>query len=122
MAIDIALIGNPGCGLTTLFNQMTGGAVHAGHFSTPENKTKEGPVKGHKDVNLIELPGTYSLSAYSIDDVATREILLQGKPDVIVNVIDAASFERNLYLTLQLMELELPMRSEERRVGKECRL
>ena len=109
MAIDIALIGNPGCGLTTLFNQMTGGAVHAGHFSTPENKTKEGPVKGHKDVNLIELPGTYSLSAYSIDDVATREILLQGKPDVIVNVIDAASFERSLYLTLQLMELELPM-------------
>ncbi|MCQ4638029.1 ferrous iron transport protein B [Anaerovorax odorimutans] len=109
MGIDIALIGNPGCGLTTLFNQMTGGSVHTGHFSTPGNKTKEGPVKNHKDVNVIELPGTYSLSAYSIDDVATREILLRGKPDVIVNVIDATGFERNLYLTLQLMELELPM-------------
>ena len=109
MGIDIALIGNPGCGLTTLFNQMTGGTLHTGHFSTPEHKTKEGPVRSHKDVNVIELPGIYSLSAYSVDDVATREILLHGKPDVIVNVVDATGFERNLYLTLQLMELELPM-------------
>lgn len=109
MGIDIALIGNPGCGLTTLFNQMTGGSVHAGHFSTADHKTKEGPVRNHKEVSVIELPGTYSLSAYSVDDVAIRDILLYRKPDVIVNVVDATSFERNLYLTLQLMEVELPM-------------
>lgn len=107
--LNIALIGNPGCGLTTLFNQMTGGTLHTGSFSTSEIRTKEGPVKNHKGLSVIELPGTYSLSAYTVDDRATREILLKGKPDVIINVIDASSFERNLYLTLQLMELELPM-------------
>lgn len=109
MTINIALIGNPGSGLTTLFNQMTGGMTHTGHFSTPKRRTKEGPVKRHRHVSVIELPGTYSLSAYSIDDVAIREILLQGKPDVIINLLDATHFERSLYLTLQLMELELPM-------------
>ena len=108
-SLSIALIGNPGCGLTTLFNQMTGGLQHSGRFSTEAHKTKEGPVRRHRGVNVIELPGIYSLSAYSIDDVATRDILLRGKPDVIVNVVDATSIERNLYLTLQLMELELPM-------------
>lgn len=109
MKINIALIGNPSAGLTTLFNQMTGGTQHNGVFSTDTNKTKEGPVKGHKGVSVIELPGTYSLSAYTIDDISTRDILLHGKPDVLVNILDATNLERNLYLTLQLMELEIPM-------------
>ncbi|MEG0829632.1 MAG: ferrous iron transport protein B [Anaerovoracaceae bacterium] len=109
MDLNIALIGNPNCGLTTLFNQMTGGILHTGKFSTPSHKTKEGPAKQHENVNIIELPGTYSLSAYSIDDVSTRDIILHGKPDVIINIIDATSIERNLYLTLQLLELEIPM-------------
>jgi len=109
MNINIALIGNPSAGLTTLFNQMTGGTRRTGIFSTEANKTKEGPVKGHKGVNVIELPGTYSLSAYTVDDLSTRDILLRGKPDVLVNILDATSLERNLYLTLQLMELEIPM-------------
>lgn len=107
--INIALVGNPTCGLTTVFNQMTGGQQHIGYFSTPNRATKEGPVRRHKGVNVIELPGTYSLSAYAADDVDTRDILLKGKPDVIVNIIDSTALERNLYLTLQLMELELPM-------------
>ncbi|WP_330586544.1 ferrous iron transporter B [Aminipila terrae] len=107
--INIALIGNPNCGLTTVFNQMTGGQQHAGYFSTSHRATKEGPVRRHKGVSVIELPGTYSLSAYTVDDVDTRDILLKGRPDVIVNIIDSTSIERNLYLTLQLMELEIPM-------------
>lgn len=108
-AINVALIGNPNSGLTTLFNQMTDGVLHEGHFSTGKTKTKEGPVKNHKGVSLIELPGTYSLSAFTADDLATRNILLRDKPDVIVNVVDATHLERSLYLTLQLMELNLPM-------------
>lgn len=107
--INIALIGNPNCGLTTVFNQMTGGQQHTGHFSAPHRATKEGPVRRHKGVSVIELPGTYSLSAYTLDDVETRDILLKGKPDVIVNIIDSTAIERTLYLTLQLMELEIPM-------------
>jgi len=107
--LDIAVIGNPGCGSTTLFNRMTGGTTYKGHLSTPSHKSKEGPVRHHKGVNLIELPGTYSLSAYSVDDISTRKVLLDGRPDVIINVIDATGFERSLYLTLQLMELEIPM-------------
>ncbi len=107
--INIALVGNPNCGLTTVFNQMTGGQQHSGYFATSTRATKEGPVRKHKGVNVIELPGTYSLSAYTVDDVDTRDILLKGKPDVIVNIIDSTSLERNLYLTLQLLELGLPM-------------
>ena len=107
--VNIALAGNPNSGLTTLYNQMTGGLQHQGVFSTPGNKTKEGPVKGHNGANVIELPGMYSLSEYTVDDMANRQILLEGKPDVIINIVDATNFERNLYLTLQLMELEIPM-------------
>lgn len=108
-SINIALAGNPNSGLTTLFNQMTDGIQHNGFFSTQNNKTKEGPVKYHKGVNVIELPGMYSLSEYTVDDIANRHILLKGRPDVIINVVDATNFERNLYLTLQLMELGIPM-------------
>jgi len=107
--LNIALAGNPNSGLTTLFNQMTDGNQHAGVFSTPDNKTKEGPVKMHKGVSVIELPGMYSMSEYTVDDLSNRRILLRGKPDVIINIVDATNFERNLYLTLQLMELGRPM-------------
>ena len=107
--LDIVLIGNPNCGTTTLFNQMTDGILHTGHFSSPQYATKEGPVKNHPNINVVELPGTYSLSEYSIEEVAIREILLNKKPDVIINIVDATSIQRNLYLTLQLMELALPM-------------
>lgn len=107
--IHIALAGNPNSGLTTLFNQMTDGSQHSGHFATTGILTKEGPVKDHKGVSVIELPGMYSLSEYTADDLANRKILLEGRPDVIINVVDATNFERNLYLTLQLMELGIPM-------------
>ena len=109
MTIHIGLIGNPSAGLTTLFNQMTGGLQHNGYFSTNKVATKEGPVKGHKGTNVIEFPGTYSLSAYTLDDITTRDILLHKHPDVLINILDATNLERNLYLTLQLMELEIPM-------------
>lgn len=108
-AINVALVGNPNSGLTTLFNQMTDGIEHQGHFSTDKIKTKEGPIKNHKGVNLVELPGTYSLSAFTADDLTIRHILLNGKPDVIINIVDANTLERNLYLTLQLIELNMPM-------------
>ncbi|MDD2484103.1 MAG: ferrous iron transport protein B [Eubacteriales bacterium] len=109
MNIKIALVGNPSSGLTTLFNQMTGGIQHSGYFSTAKTATKEGPVKKHKGVSVIELPGLYSLSSYSKEDLSTRDILVNGRPDVIINIVDATSIERNLYLTLQLMELDIPM-------------
>lgn len=109
MKLSIALVGNPTSGLTTLFNQMTGGLQHAGVFSDSSRYTKEGPVKQHKGVSVIELPGLYSLSSYSKEDLSTRDILLNGRPDVIINVVDASGIERNLYLTLQLMELDIPM-------------
>jgi ferrous iron transport protein B len=107
--ITFALVGNPNSGLTTLFNQLTGGVLHTGFFSNADRATKEGPVKKHKGVSVIELPGTYSLSAYSKDDISNRAILTKEKPDVIINVVDASSIERNLYLTQQLMELEIPI-------------
>ena len=107
--ITIALVGNPTSGLTTLFNQMTGGIQHTGHFSNALRTTKEGPVRHHRGISVIELPGLYSLSSYSKEDLSTRDILINGRPDVIVNILDATAIERNLYLTLQLMELDIPM-------------
>lgn len=101
---NIALVGNPNVGLTTIFNSLTGGVQHKGSFDA-----KEGYLRKHDQVNIIELPGFYSLSAYSVEDLASREILLSGNIDLIINVVDATSIERNLYLTLQLMELDIPM-------------
>lgn len=109
MNLNIALVGNPNSGLTTLFNRLTDGIVHAGRFCSHCRVTKEGPVRGHKGVSIIELPGIYSLSAYSKEDSESRDILIKGHPDVIINVVDASAIERSLYLTLQLMELSIPM-------------
>lgn len=108
-AVSIAIIGNPNCGATTLFNRMTGGIKQKGRFFECCHTAKEGPVRAHKNTTVVELPGTYSLSAYTLNDITARDILINGKPDVIVNIVDATGFERSLYLTLQLMELDIPM-------------
>lgn len=108
-AVKIALIGNPNCGKTTLFNQLTGSNQHVGNFPGVTVEKKEGSIRKHKGATVIDLPGIYSLSPYTSEEVVTRDYLLKEKPDCIINIIDATSIERNLYLTLQLMELDLPM-------------
>ncbi|MEG0831077.1 MAG: ferrous iron transport protein B, partial [Acidaminococcaceae bacterium] len=103
-----ALIGNQNCGKSTLFNQLTGSNQHVGNFPGVTVKKKEGQIKNRKDVTLIDLPGIYSLSPYTSEEIVTRDLLLRGKPDAIINVVDATSIERSLYLTLQVIELNLP--------------
>jgi ferrous iron transport protein B len=107
--ITFALIGNPNSGKTTLFNQMTGSNQRVGNFPGVTVEKKEGSVRGHKGVTVVDLPGIYSLSPYTAEEVVTRDFLIQEKPDAIINIIDATNIERNLYLTLQLMELDIPM-------------
>lgn len=109
MNITFALIGNPNSGKTTLFNQMTGSNQHVGNFPGVTVEKKEGAVRGHKGVNVVDLPGIYSLSPYTAEEVVTRDLLIHETPDAIINIIDATNIERNLYLTLQLMELNIPM-------------
>ncbi len=109
MSITFALIGNPNSGKTTLFNQMTGSNQHVGNFPGVTVEKKEGQMKGHKGVSVVDLPGIYSLSPYTAEEVVTRDFLIDQKPDAIINIIDATNIERNLYLTLQLMELNIPM-------------
>ena len=109
MKITFALIGNPNSGKTTLFNQMTGSNQHVGNFPGVTVEKKEGPARGHKEVTVVDLPGIYSLSPYTAEEVVTRDFLIFDKPDAIINIIDATNIERNLYLTLQLMELNVPM-------------
>ncbi len=105
----LALIGNQNCGKTTLFNQLTGSNQHVGNFPGVTVDSKEGVLKRRKDVTIVDLPGIYSLSPYTAEEVVTRDFLIEKKPDAIINIIDATNLERNLYLTLQLMELNLPM-------------
>jgi len=109
MKITFALIGNPNSGKTTLFNQMTGSNQRVGNFPGVTVEKKDGPVRGHKGVTVVDLPGIYSLSPYTAEEVVTRDFLIFDKPDAIINIIDATNLERNLYLTLQLMELNVPM-------------
>ncbi|MEG1727215.1 MAG: ferrous iron transport protein B [Acidaminococcaceae bacterium] len=108
MKTTFALIGNQNCGKSTLFNQLTGSNQHVGNFPGVTVKKKEGQIKNRKDVTLIDLPGIYSLSPYTSEEIVTRDLLLRGKPDAIINVVDATSIERSLYLTLQVIELNLP--------------
>ena len=105
----IALIGNQNCGKTTLFNQLTGSNQHVGNFPGVTVDKKEGEVRGRKNVTVVDLPGIYSLSPYTAEEVVTRDFLLGEKPDCILNIVDATNIERNLYLTLQLTEVNLPM-------------
>ena len=104
-----ALIGNQNCGKTTLFNQLTGSNQHVGNFPGVTVEKKEGAMKKQKDATVVDLPGIYSLSPYTAEEVVTRDFLLKEKPDCVINIVDATNIERNLYLTLQLMETQVPM-------------
>ena len=105
----IGLIGNQNSGKSTLFNSLTGSNQHVGNFPGVTVERKEGVLKGHKDITIVDLPGIYSLSPYTKEEIVTREFLMKDKPDAIINIIDATSIERSLYLTLQLIELQIPM-------------
>ena len=105
----IALAGNQNSGKTTLYNKLTGSNQHVGNFPGVTIEKKEGQLKKYKDIFLVDLPGIYSLSPYTMEEVVTRDFLLKEKPDLILNIVDATNIERNLYLTLQLMELSIPM-------------
>lgn len=109
MSYLLALAGNQNCGKTTLFNALTGSNQHVGNFPGVTVEKKEGPVKGHKDAILVDLPGIYSLSPYTAEEVVTRDFVLKEHPKAIINIVDATNIERNLYLSLQLMELGIPM-------------
>ena len=105
----IALVGNQNSGKTTLYNKLTGSNQHVGNFPGVTIEKKEGQLKKNKDISIVDLPGIYSLSPYTMEEVVTRDFLLKEKPDLILNIVDATNIERNLYLTLQLMELSIPM-------------
>ena len=105
----IALLGNPNSGKTTLFNQLTGSKQHVGNFPGVTVEKKEGSIRGQKNLTLVDLPGIYSLSPYTAEEVVTRDFLLVDKPEAVINIVDATNIERNLYLTLQLMEVGVPV-------------
>ena len=107
--MNFALIGNQNSGKTTLFNQLTGSNQHVGNFPGVTVDKKEGTIIGHNDCTLVDLPGIYSLSPYTNEEIVTRDYLLSGEVDCIINILDATNIERNLYLTLQLIELQIPM-------------
>ena len=109
MEMKIALAGNPNCGKTTLFNQLTGSNQYVGNWPGVTVEKKEGRLKGHKDVVIQDLPGIYSLSPYTLEEVVARDYLVKEKPDAILNIVDGTNIERNLYLTTQLIELGLPV-------------
>ena len=107
--IRIALAGNPNCGKTTLFNDLTGSNQYVGNWPGVTVERKEGVLKGHKEVVIQDLPGIYSLSPYTLEEVVARQYLVNDRPDAILNIIDGTNIERNLYLTTQLLELGIPM-------------
>ncbi len=109
MSITIALAGNPNCGKTTMFNDLTGSNQYVGNWPGVTVEKKEGRLKGHKDVIIQDLPGIYSLSPYTLEEVVARGYLVKEKPDVIINIVDGTNIERNLYLTTQLIELGIPV-------------
>ena len=109
MSIKIALAGNPNCGKTTLFNALTGSNQYVGNWPGVTVEKKEGRLKGNKDVTVVDLPGIYSLSPYTLEEVVSRNYLIDEKPEVILNIIDGTNLERNLYLTTQLTEIGIPV-------------
>ena len=109
MAIKIALAGNPNCGKTTLFNALTGSNQFVGNWPGVTVEKKEGKLKNHKDVTIMDLPGIYSLSPYTLEEVVARNYLINEKPDAIINIVDGTNIERNLYLSTQVMELGIPV-------------
>ncbi len=109
MSIRIALAGNPNCGKTTMFNALTGAAQFVGNWPGVTVEKKEGKLKGSKDVTITDLPGIYSLSPYTLEEVVSRNYLMEERPDAILNLVDASNIERNLYLTTQLTEMGIPV-------------
>ena len=109
MSIKIALAGNPNCGKTTLFNALTGSNQFVGNWPGVTVEKKEGKLKNHKDVTIMDLPGIYSLSPYTLEEVVARNYLINEKPDAIINIVDGTNIERNLYLSTQVMELGIPV-------------
>ena len=107
--LTFALVGNQNCGKTTLFNQLTGANQHVGNFPGVTVDRKDGAIRGHAEATVTDLPGVYSLSPYSNEEIVTRDFLLDEKPDGIINIVDGTNIERNLYLTMQIMELGIPM-------------
>ena len=104
-----ALAGNQNCGKTTLFNQLTGSNQHVGNFPGVTVDQKIGEIRGQKDCSVVDLPGIYSIRPYTSEEIVTRDFILNEKPDGIINIVDATNIERNLYLTLQLIEMNIPM-------------
>ena len=113
MKVRIALAGNPNCGKTTLFNALTGANQFVGNWPGVTVEKKEGKMKSAasqaEEAVLVDLPGIYSLRPYTNEEIVTRDFLLKEKPDGIINIVDATNIERNLYLTLQLIEMKIPM-------------
>ncbi len=107
--LTYALVGNQNCGKTTLFNQLTGSNQHIGNFPGVTVDRKDGPIKGQSDTLVTDLPGIYSMSPYSSEEIVSRNFVLENKPKAIINIIDATNIERNLYLTMQLLEMDIPM-------------
>lgn len=107
--LTFALAGNQNCGKTTLFNQLTGSNQHVGNFPGVTVDRKDGVIKGHSNTLITDLPGIYSMSPYTSEEIVTREFILENHPKAIINIVDATNIERNLYLTMQLMELDVPM-------------
>lgn len=107
--LTYALVGNQNCGKTTLFNQLTGANQHVGNFPGVTVDRKDGAIKGYSDTNVTDLPGIYSMSPYSNEEIVSRNFVLQDHPTAIINIVDATNIERNLYLTMQLLEMDIPM-------------
>ncbi|NLG23927.1 MAG: ferrous iron transport protein B, partial [Clostridiales bacterium] len=108
MPIRIALAGNPNCGKTTVYNALTGASQYVGNWPGVTVEKKEGKLRGNREATLVDLPGIYSLSPYTLEEVVARNFLLEEKPDAILNIVDASNLERNLYLTTQLLEIGIP--------------
>ena len=107
--LTFALVGNQNCGKTTLFNQLTGSNQHVGNFPGVTVDRKSGSIKGYPDTEVTDLPGIYSMSPYSSEEIVSRNFVLDEKPKAIINIVDATNIERNLYLTMQLLEMDIPM-------------